>query len=294
MSTFEEYAALARHLSELRRAGERDAAADTARRAATRAAADQLGHRLDAQEQRLRHLGRAAGRPDPVPAGPAGGAGPDAPAGGHPRYPVAATGYPAGAGPDPTGPGPAAAPRYPAGRPEPAKPGQLPPPAGYPALPAAPVPGPRPPLGADGVVAGADPDAELESARQAADVADAAAHTGEQIARRPPLLPSWSPFARAAAVYAGCALLSLVPMFLLEIGAGLGAVGTFTLYAWTCAGLPVLAFFAGYLVLGRWGRPPGVDETPSRYVLVGFALCLVLPVLAYCGYVVALRTVFGG
>ncbi|MFB6397998.1 hypothetical protein AAFH96_33715, partial [Polymorphospora sp. 2-325] len=61
MSTFEEYAALARHLSELRRAGERDAAADTARRAATRAAADQLGHRLDAQEQRLRHLGRAAG-----------------------------------------------------------------------------------------------------------------------------------------------------------------------------------------------------------------------------------------
>ncbi|MEV0605544.1 hypothetical protein AB0I61_04115 [Polymorphospora rubra] len=259
MSTFEEYAALARHLSELRRAGERDAAADTARRTAIRATADQLGHRLAAQEQRLRQLGRATAQPEPglAPATvPAPGMAPPGDAG---HRTAAEASYP---------------------RPHTGTALALP--AAVPA----PVPAPREPVDTDPAVA-------VEHARQAADAADAAAHAAEQLAQRPPLLPGWSPFARAAAVYAACALVTVVPTLVLELGNRVGTVGTFTLFAWMCAGLPVLALFAGYFVLGRWGTPPLGTGTVRRYLPLGVAVCFGTLPIVYCGYFLALRFLIG-
>ncbi|MBQ1015421.1 hypothetical protein KBX53_31740, partial [Micromonospora sp. M51] len=73
--SFEEYAALARQLSEQRRAGERHAATESARRRDLHAAVDSLQQRLTAQGQRLDQLGRAIGVDQPSPtAGPGVGA----------------------------------------------------------------------------------------------------------------------------------------------------------------------------------------------------------------------------
>ncbi|MEK8110005.1 hypothetical protein NKG94_47940 [Micromonospora sp. M12] len=59
--SFEEYAALARQLSDQQRAGEQHAAAESARRRDLHAAVDYLHQRLTAQGQRLDQLGRAIG-----------------------------------------------------------------------------------------------------------------------------------------------------------------------------------------------------------------------------------------
>ena len=67
--SFEEYAALARQLSDQHRAGEQHAAAESARRRDLHAAVDYLQQRLTAQGQRLDQLGRAIGIDQP-PAAP--------------------------------------------------------------------------------------------------------------------------------------------------------------------------------------------------------------------------------
>ncbi|MGS2615224.1 hypothetical protein ACVCAH_11965 [Micromonospora sp. LZ34] len=65
MSTFAEYAALARQLAEQRRAPERDG--DAERRRNLPATADYLDRRLTAQGERLDQLGRATGQPPATP-----------------------------------------------------------------------------------------------------------------------------------------------------------------------------------------------------------------------------------
>ncbi|BCJ61223.1 hypothetical protein Jiend_46450 [Micromonospora endophytica] len=74
MSTFEEYAALARHLASQQRAGEQGAAAEAQRRRDLDAAVASLDHRLTAQGQRLDQLGHTIGvtpgTPAPPPPGP--------------------------------------------------------------------------------------------------------------------------------------------------------------------------------------------------------------------------------
>ncbi|MEU4378033.1 hypothetical protein [Micromonospora echinofusca] len=285
MSTFEEYAALARQLAERRRAGERGAAADADRRRNLHATADYLQHRLTAQGQRLDQLGQAIGIPaSSVPTGPA---------------PAPST-APPGQAPAPTGPnGGAALAGAGSGEREPAgaagAPGQPEvgaylqggagearlalPTAASPA--AAGVPAQRP--------AEADPTVELELARRYADESDRHGQQTELLAQRPALLPDWSPVARAVGVYAGCAAVGALLMMIMVLASGVGLVDGFTLGAWICAGLPALSFFAGYLVLGRWGRPAIVAGTPPRYVHLGFLICFAAVPVAYVAFLLLFR-----
>ncbi|MEV7327020.1 hypothetical protein [Micromonospora sp. NPDC093244] len=278
--SFEEYAALARQLAEQRRAGEQHAAAESERRRDLHAAVDSLHHRLAAQGHRLDQLGRAIGIDQPPSSPPAAAGTPWSPAGA-----ATAPGPPYATGPGDGGPDGAAGapgraaveayPQLPAGEARLALPTAVSPAgAGVPAQRAATV----------------DPATELELARRMADEADRHGHQAEQLAQRPALLPTWSPLARAVAVYAGCGAAAGVLMLTLVVASGIGLVDGFTLGAWICAGLPALAFFGGYLVLGRWGRPAMVAGTPPRYLPLGFLICFLLVPMGYCAYLLLFRT----
>ncbi|MDG4805249.1 hypothetical protein O7634_00565 [Micromonospora sp. WMMD1120] len=274
--SFEEYAALARQLSEQRRAGEHHAAAESARRRDLNAAVDYLQQRLTAQGQRLDQLGRAIGVDQPPPGPPAAtGPGPAPGAGG-----VSAAGSPGpvhGAFDGAAGvPGRSDVGAYP---PLPAGETRL-------ALPTAVSPAG---VGVPAQRAAIDPAVELELARRMADEADRHGQQAELLAQRPALLPTWSPLARAVAVYAACGTAAGVLMLMLVVASGVGLVDGFTLGAWICAGLPAVAFFAGYLVLGRWGRPAMVAGTPPRYLPLGFLICFLLVPMAYCAYLLLVR-----
>ncbi|MET8268561.1 hypothetical protein ABZU92_31765 [Micromonospora arida] len=311
--SFEEYAALARQLSAQHRAGEQHAAAESARRRDLHAAVDYLQQRLTAQGQRLDQLGRAIGvdQPPPAPA-PAAPPGPSAGQGtGTPGETAAWPAPPSGTG-SPSAPRPAAgqgtsvlssaagAPTAPGtGDGEPAGAAGAPGRAGveaYPQLPAGDarlaLPTAVSPAGG-GVpaqrAAAADPAVELELARRMADEADRHGQQAELLAQRPALLPTWSPLARAVAVYAGCGAAAGVLVLMLVLASGVGLVDGFTLGAWICAGLPAVAFFGGYLVLGRWGRPAMVAGTPPRYLPLGFLICFLVVPMAYCAYLLMVR-----
>ncbi|MEU8131130.1 hypothetical protein AB0B68_28280 [Micromonospora sp. NPDC049049] len=291
--SFEEYAALARQLSAQHRAGEQHAAAESARRRDLHAAVDYLQQRLTAQGQRLDQLGRAIGVDQP-PAAPAAPSGPSAGQGtGTPGEtaawpappsgtgsPSAATapgtgdGEPAGAAGAPGRAGVGAYPQLPAGEARLALPTAVSPAGGG-------VPAQR--------AAAADPAMELELARRMADEADRHGQQAELLAQRPALLPTWSPLARAVAVYAGCGAAAGVLVLMLVLASGVGLVDGFTLGAWICAGLPAVAFFGGYLVLGRWGRPAMVAGTPPRYLPLGFLICFLVVPMAYCAYLLMVR-----
>ncbi|MEU8008166.1 hypothetical protein AB0B74_24740 [Micromonospora parva] len=278
--SFEEYAALARQLSEQRRAGEQHAATESARRRDLHAAVDSLQQRLTAQGQRLDQLGRAIGVDQP-PAATAAGPGPGTPgeATTWPGPPSGSSTAPgggesAGAAGAPGRAGVGAYPELPAGEARLALPTAVTPAGGG-------VPAQR--------AAAADPAVELELARRMADEADRHGHQAELLAQRPVLLPTWSPLARAVAVYAGCSAAAGVLMLMLVLASGVGLVDGFTLGAWICAGLPAVAFFGGYLVLGRWGRPAMVAGTPPRYLPLGFLICFLLVPMAYCAYLLLVR-----
>ncbi|MET7949590.1 hypothetical protein [Micromonospora sp. NPDC005324] len=298
--SFEEFAALARQLSAQHRAGEQHAAAESARRRDLHAAVDYLQQRLNAQGQRLDQLGRAIGVDQPPPAttaapdsgpvaqgetaawpGPPSGAGsPSAPGSGSPSVPGAPTapgtgdGESVGAAGAPGRAGVGAYPQLPAGEARLALPTAVSPAGGG-------VPAQR--------AAAADPAVELELARRMADEADRHGQQAELLAQRPALLPTWSPLARAVAVYAGCGAAAGVLVLMLVLASGVGLVDGFTLGAWICAGLPAVAFFGGYLVLGRWGRPAMVAGTPPRYLPLGFLICFLVVPMAYCAYLLMVR-----
>ncbi|MET8094497.1 hypothetical protein [Micromonospora sp. NPDC005220] len=318
--SFEEYAALARQLSAQHRAGEQHAAAESARRRDLHAAVDYLQQRLTAQGQRLDQLGRAIGIDQPPPP-PAPGPGPGPGLGPHPGQGTGAPGDattwpgpPSGSGSasaagsgsvsaagsgsgSAAGSGPSTAPG--AGDGESAGAAGAPGRAGvgaYPQLPAGEarlaLPTAVSPAGG-GVpaqrAAAVDPAVELELARRMADEADRHGQQAELLAQRPVLLPTWSPLARAVAVYAGCGAAAGVLMLMLVLASGVGLVDGFTLGAWICAGLPAVAFFGGYLVLGRWGRPAMVAGTPPRYLPLGFLICFLLVPMGYCAYLLLVR-----
>ncbi|TCB98109.1 hypothetical protein E0H26_10380 [Micromonospora zingiberis] len=131
---------------------------------------------------------------------------------------------------------------------------------------------------------------ELEMARRWADEADRYAQQAEVLAQRPALLPTWSPMARAVAVYLGFAAVSVLLMLVMVLASGVGVVGGWTLYSWMCAGLPAVSLIGAWLVLGRWGRPAVGAATPPRYPVIGFLLCFLAVPLAYCGYLILVRT----
>ncbi|MFF5172155.1 hypothetical protein ACFY3U_05925 [Micromonospora sp. NPDC000089] len=210
MPSFDEYAAAVRQLSVQVREGERGAAAEADRRRRLHTAADQLGHRLAAQGQRLDRLGQAIAAP---------------------------------AVPDP------------------------------------------PPVGGNDD----DPDAVLAQAHRLADEVDRHTEAAEALGRAPELLPTWSPAARAVAVYVACAAVGVLFMLVLVVASGVGLVSGFTLGAWICAGLPVLSFGAGWVILGRWGRPALATADPPRFVPLGFVVCVALVPTAYCASLLLVR-----
>ncbi|TDC28603.1 hypothetical protein E1211_27610 [Micromonospora sp. 15K316] len=134
-----------------------------------------------------------------------------------------------------------------------------------------------------------DPVVGLELARRYADEADRHGHRAELLARRPALLPAWSPVARAAVVYLASAGAGVVLMFAMVLASGLGALGAGPLYAWMCTGLPAGSLISGWLALGRWGRAPMDEAGPARHPVLGVAICFLLVPLAYCGYLLLLR-----
>ncbi|MEH0842365.1 hypothetical protein V6U81_08235 [Micromonospora sp. CPCC 205711] len=139
------------------------------------------------------------------------------------------------------------------------------------------------------VEAGADPGVVLEEARRLIEEADRQTQQVEALAQRPELLPTWSPTARAVAVYVACAAAGVLLMLVLVVASGVGLVSGFTLGAWVCAGLPVLSFAAGWLILGRWGRPALAAVEPPRFVPLGFVICVALVPTAYCASLLLVR-----
>ncbi|PZF97614.1 hypothetical protein [Micromonospora deserti] len=261
MSTFAEYAALARQLAEQRRAAEAE------RRRNLHATADYLQHRLTAQGQRLDQLGRATGLPPPATPPRPAPAPPVTPASGPPAGPAVAPPTGLASAPPVT---PVSAP--PAGLPSTSG---TPPGSGVPAGVAAP--------------AEVDPAMELELARRYADEADRHGQQAELLAQRPVLLPSWSSPARALAVYLAAVGVGVLLMLALLFGSGAGVIDLGTHYVWMCAGLPAVSLVAGWLVLGRWGRPAVVAGTPPRYPMLGVLVCFLLVPLTYCADLLALR-----
>ncbi|MGX4653122.1 hypothetical protein ACWCHM_05485 [Micromonospora sp. SCSIO 07396] len=127
-----------------------------------------------------------------------------------------------------------------------------------------------------------DPAVVLAEAARLVDEVDRLGQQAEALAQRPALLPTWSPTARAVAVYVGCAAVGVLAMLVLLVANGIGVVDGVTLGALTCAGLPLISFVAGWLILGRWGRPALADTDPPRYAPLGFVICALLVPLSYC------------
>ncbi|MGI5215175.1 hypothetical protein [Plantactinospora sp. CA-290183] len=320
MTSYSEYAALARHLSELHHSGERIAAQLAQHRGDAGRHADQLGQRLVLQYQRLGGLGQMIGKPVPPP--PPGYVvvppGVDAPPPGVGPVPPKAWPMPPGAAPPPPPPPGLGAPPLgppPARYARPAPPSPPPPPgspigSAYPELPGAParralpatpatgpdpraVPGQRPPAapvsGAGGPPApAADPGRELELARQALDAADGLITRAETEAQQAPLFPGLSMRSRALAVYFSCLGVITVIIWILltasELHAFNGGRGQLTVLSWSCAGLPAMAFFVGYFVLSVWGKPRMVEGRFPRYPRLGFLICFLGAPLAFLVY----------
>jgi hypothetical protein len=97
-------------------------------------------------------------------------------------------------------------------------------------------------------------------------------------------MPNLSPLARNVVVYLGCALVTVILQFGLLVASGEDRIDTWTLLAWMCAGLPAMAFFAGYLVIAVWGKPRMVAVAPTRSPRLGFAICFLAMPIVYCGY----------
>ncbi|SCL18717.1 hypothetical protein GA0074692_0459 [Micromonospora pallida] len=264
MSSFEDYAALARHLAEQRRADDRRADAETGRRRRWQADVDQLDQRLTAQQEWLAELGAAIGAPFRT-------VDPDGPP--EDREPTTdGTTYR----------------ELPVGPPRPALPTSDPARVdGSAALrtvdPGSPPPGPAappPPL---------DPAEELTRVRSSADEADRYGRQVEARAGQPRLLPGWSPLARAIVVYLGSALVGALAVAVLVLVANAGWIDSATLAIWTVAGIPALAFFAGFLLLGRYGRPAVGGASPPRHLNTGFVICFLLLPAVSCGYLLLAR-----
>lgn len=322
MTGFDEYAALLRELSTRQRGGERAVAAEAERRRALQSTVDQLGRRLAAQGQRLDQLGQAINLPMrsvpaeapsapavPVGAPPAAGStapapgsiapaqGSTAPAPGSVAPAQGSTASAPGSVAPATGsiapaPGSSAAAGG-TGAPVPAG-AEAPGTGGGVTGGAAAAPG-RPGVGAypEGTVPGprvGDPAAELAAAGQLADEADRHGQQAEALAQRPVLLPTWSAPARAVAVYTAFALAGSLLMLVALIGSPLPATGLDLVAAVSCAGVPLLSFLAGHLVLGRWGRPViGGETPPGRYVPLGFVICALVAPSLFCVYLVLFR-----
>lgn len=149
-----------------------------------------------------------------------------------------------------------------------------------------PVPGGPGSAGPPPVAGLPDPYRELELAQQAFHAAEAGVAQAKDLAPRPALFPTWSPLARAVAVYAGCAGVMAVLQWVLLAASGVVNLDGFGYVAWSCAGLPAMAFFGGYLLLHLVGRPK-VGEVPDTHPRLGFLICFLATPAALCFSVIS-------
>jgi hypothetical protein len=129
-----------------------------------------------------------------------------------------------------------------------------------------------------------EPVQALHLARLRADEADAAGAQAEQLAQHPPLFPMWTPLARNLTVYALCAAAAVLVQIALLIAADVDRIDPLTILAWSCAGLPAMAFFAGVTAISIWGKPRLVAGAPVRHLRLGFAICFLAMPVAFCAY----------
>jgi hypothetical protein len=146
-------------------------------------------------------------------------------------------------------------------------------------LAAPPLPPPPPGPAGGAVVAQA-----LQLAGQHADLADAALTEAEQVAQQPRLLPDLPTQTRNLAVYGGCALVAVVAVYALLIASDITNIAGWMLLGSSCAGFPLLAWIAGYLVIGALGRPRIGDATVSRSPRLGLAVCLIAVPVSLCAF----------
>lgn len=130
----------------------------------------------------------------------------------------------------------------------------------------------------------ADPSSAVRLAEERADAADVASLDAERLAGSPRLFPALAPLARNAVVYLVCALAAVVLQFGLLVLSDAGRIDSLSLLAWACAGLPAMAFFAGYLIISVWGRPRVATGPQPRSPRLGFAICFLATPVVYCGF----------
>ncbi|GAA5183289.1 hypothetical protein GCM10023322_22220 [Rugosimonospora acidiphila] len=136
-----------------------------------------------------------------------------------------------------------------------------------------------------GPAGGMDPVQALQLARQHADLADAQTAEVERMAAQPSLLPGSSAPTRNLLVYGACAAVAMVAQLVLLIGSNVGHLSTWVLLGWLCAGFPILAWIAGYFIIGRVGRAVAGDGEPSpRNPRLGLAICFLGMPVALCLY----------
>jgi len=129
-----------------------------------------------------------------------------------------------------------------------------------------------------------DPGEAVRLAGRYADEADAATAAAERQAQQPALLPGVAPRLRNVLTYGACALLAVAAQYALLLAGGSHGVDSVSLFAWSCAGFPAMAWIAGYLVLSVWGRPRVGDPAVERSPRIGFAICFLAMPLAYCAF----------
>ncbi|MGH3738499.1 MAG: hypothetical protein ACRDT6_23260 [Micromonosporaceae bacterium] len=143
----------------------------------------------------------------------------------------------------------------------------------------------------------------LTQANAAADLADAERTQALQRALAPRFLPDASAVVRNATVYAICAAAALVVSTVMQWA--IGDSDPTAVMLWSLLGLPVVAFFVGYLLIGVVGvprippKPPEQDEhglpvpperrkapVLPRHPRLGVAICLLFGPLVWLVLVV--------
>jgi hypothetical protein len=142
-----------------------------------------------------------------------------------------------------------------------------------------------------------DPTEAIAIARQHSTLADEATTEAELAALRPPLLPNLSALTRNIIVYAGCAILEVLIVYIFVVLAAANKVDKVSLATWMCAGFPAVAWIVAYIILGVWGRPHAAATEegripPPRNAKLGFIICFLATPVAVFGFSV-LGSLFG-
>ncbi len=93
----------------------------------------------------------------------------------------------------------------------------------------------------------------LAQAERSADTSDRERENALLRAQGPRLLPGWSVVARNTVIYSGCAVGALVVQVVLALLAD--QMDPATVFLWSFIGLPMIAFFTGYFLVGFLGVP---------------------------------------